>query len=231
MLRPLSSTRDQALCTEAVRIYRRYASEFVEELNLCPWAERARRTGHVREVVLLQQDCSDCAPAVGAVAALAQDPQVEIGILLFPRLRVDRLPFDTFVSELRQLDAARHELGTIPFAMAAFHPQASPDMSDAERLIPFIRRTPDPTVQLVRRSVLERVRERNPHGTQFMDLRLLTMEALSAPTPPSLRQRIAETNRETVSRLGLPEIERRFRDILEDRAASYARLGEPVGPG
>src|SRR5262249_32562635 len=40
-----------ALSEEAVRVYRRYQIEIVEALNLCPWAERARLEGRVREVV------------------------------------------------------------------------------------------------------------------------------------------------------------------------------------
>lgn len=216
---------DELLRREALRIYRRYAVEVIEALNLCPWAERARAQGQVAERVLLARSTETAEP-LALISELAADPRVEVGLLIFPRLELARVPFERFVAELVARDAERHELGAIPFAMAAFHPEAAPDTTDAERLIPFIRRSPDPTLQLVRRSTLERLREKTPHGTQFIDLALLTSAALAAPPSLPLRRRIAETNRDTVLSLGVDEIERRLREIAGDRRASYARLGE-----
>jgi hypothetical protein len=219
------SSSDELLCREALRIYRRYAVEVIEALNLCPWAERARAEGQVRERVLLQR-FPDLDATLDVISELAVDPRVEVGLLIFPRLGRGRIEFDRYVAELQARDAQRQELGAIPFAMAAFHPEARPDVSDAERLIPFIRRSPDPTVQLVRRTTLERIREKTPQGTQFVDLRQLTSAALVTPAPRPLRQRIAEANRDTIRELGVEEIERRLHDIERDRRASYAGLGE-----
>ena len=42
-----AAARDEALAREARRIYLRYAEEFVERFDLCPWAAKARRDGHV----------------------------------------------------------------------------------------------------------------------------------------------------------------------------------------
>ena len=137
------------LAAEALRVYRRYAIEIVEAFGLCPWAERARKTGRVAERVLLQRD-STAATALDCVADLAADPNVDIGLLIFPRLTLDPLAFEHFTALVRDKDAERRPLGGIVFAMAAFHPGAEADLSDAERLIPFLRRTPDPTIQLVR---------------------------------------------------------------------------------
>lgn len=213
----------EALIAEALRIYRRYATEVVEGLGLCPWAEHARRAGHVVERVLLLST-PDVQPAMDVVAELAGRPEVEILLVIFPLLELDRRRFEHFVAELREADAKRHELGSIPFVMAAFHPDAEAELSDPERLIPFLRRSPDPTIQLVRRSVLERVRRRAPEGTGFVDLRQLDPRELAAEEPLGLRERIARDNLETVQRMGVARVEELLADIRRDRGRSYARL-------
>ena len=80
---PRSSVDETTLRREAIRLYRRYQAEIVEALNLCPWAERARLEGRVRETVLF---CTtlDEEPTLDAIDSLARDPAVEIGLLLFP---------------------------------------------------------------------------------------------------------------------------------------------------
>lgn len=213
---------DDALIAEALRIYRRFAVEVVEGLGLCPWAEHARKSGRVTERVLLS-DRRDVGAAQSAIAEHAERPDVEILLLIFPLLALDRRAFEHYVAELGQAEADRHPVGEVPFAMAAFHPDAPAHLDDAERLIPFLRRSPDPTIQLVRRSVLEQVRQKAPEGTEFVDLRLLDPKALATDRPPSLRERIAEENLRTVRRLGVEHVERLLADIRRDRDASYAR--------
>lgn len=222
----VDSEADRALIAETLRIYRRYAIEVVEQLNLCPWAERARRDGQVRERVVLTSDITDFGPALEAIAEVAEDCRLEIGLLIFPRLRLPRLEFEYFVGRVREADAKRYELGRVPLAMAAFHPNAPLDTSQAERLIPYLRRSPDPTVQLVRRSTLERMREKTPQGTHFMDVSQLTPAMLSAPPTLTLRQRIASANLETLQAVGFDVVDRLLAEIQADRDASYARLGE-----
>src|SRR4051794_10319034 len=106
----------EALAREAVRVYRRYQEEIVEALNLCPWAERARHDGRVREEVVFAATL-DPALALSAVEALAQDESVEIGLILFPRLMTTATAFERFVSALSSADADRRPIGTAPFAM------------------------------------------------------------------------------------------------------------------
>jgi hypothetical protein len=212
---------------EALRVYERYVIEVVEAYDLCPWAASARRDGHVRELVILRENSAVPRKSAAAIASLVDDPVIEVALLIYPDLELGRLEFDGFVRALRDLDAERHEIGAIPFAMAAFHPDAAPDLREAERLIPFLRRTPDPTVQLLRRTALDRVRGKSPQGTEFVDIHLLAPEALQKSEPPSLRKRIAQTNLETVEAVGIRELEAIFTDIRRDRCESYARLGGP----
>jgi hypothetical protein len=211
---------DDALRREAIRLYRRYQTEIVESLKLCPWAERARLDGRVREEVVLATEL-DPEPALAAIDALARDERIEIGLLLFPKLRTGLEAFERFVSELVTKDADRRELGTAPFALAAFHPDARADLSDPERAIPFLRRTPDPTIQLVRYEALESVRRGFNEGTQFIDVRvLMTLDWTRDDTLP-LRERIARANLRTVTKLGVEAIEQRYADIFRDRELSY----------
>jgi hypothetical protein len=211
---------------EALRLYARYQLEIVEACGLCPWAERARTGDNFRERVLLQTDTRTDA-SVSSIESLVRDPRADVAVLLFPRLRLGRAAFERFVADVREADAARHPLGQIPFVFAAFHPEAAPDSSDAERLIPFLRRTPDPTIQLLRSSLLDRVRSSTPQGTQFVDMR--SLESLGTETPIPLRQRIARTNQATVERMGIAEMTRRLDAICDDRRRAYRTLdADPV---
>lgn len=204
---------------EAVRVYRRYQLEIVEACGLCPWAERARLDGHVRERVILGDPLREALAHIGELAA---DDDVEIGLLLFPKLTLGRAEFDRFIAKLQDADRDRHALGRIPFMFAAFHPDAAADLTHPERLIPFLRRTPDPTIQLVRAAVVDRMRSRAPRGTQFFDPSLL--EAPPAAPGPELREKIAQTNMATVKRMGVGELRAKLDDILRDRDATYRAL-------
>lgn len=153
---------------------------------------------------------------------LDADPQVEVALLLLPRLDLGARAFDSFVGRLREEDATRRPLGTIPFMFAAFHPEAAVDVTDAERLIPYLRRTPDPTIQLVRSSSIDAVRRGTPQGTQLVDIAL--MERPFERAPMDLRERIARANLATVQRMGVDELTRKLDDIHRDREVTYRRL-------
>jgi hypothetical protein len=217
------STPD-ALADEAIRLYRRSQLEIVEALNLCPWAERSRLDGRVRERVV-EWSPSDFDAALGVIEELARNEDVEIGLLLFPTARASRTEFERYVSRLVDEDARRREIGTVPFAMAAFHPDAEADLSDPERLISFLRRTPDPTVQLVRCDTLDRVRGGFSDGTAFVDVNFLTTLDQTREDTLPLRQRIARANLRAVERVGVSDVERRIELIKQDRDAAYAKLG------
>jgi hypothetical protein len=207
---------------EAIRVYRRYQIEVVEACGLCPWAERARLDGSVHERVLVQTKDATIEPSIRAIEDLAREERVQIALLIFPRIGLSRSDFEHFVARVREGDAKRHALGEVPFMFAAFHPAAVPDLTHAERLIPFLRRTPDPTIQLVRASALERVRASASQGTQFVDIRSLAAEDFEY-TPP-LRERIARANLATVRRMGVDELRRHLDDILRDRDETYEAL-------
>jgi hypothetical protein len=216
---------DEALERECRRVYRRYAVEIVEALGFCPYAERCREEGRTREVVMLDRTL-DHGRALAEVRAIAEDEIVEVALLIFPRADLRRLELARFVEALRAAHQASS--GGLVMAMEGFHPDAEPDLRAPERLVPFVRRTPDPTIQLVRHSVLDRVRRGGPSGTAFFDPSQSNLdELLRTPAPRPLHERIAVANHECVERLGAARVAAILDDILRDRDASYAPLGVP----
>lgn len=222
-------TRDELQIEETLYVYRRYATEVVEDLRLCPWALPARKAGRVREHVLLMRE-EDSTTAAKAVYAIAMDASIDIGLLIFPRITLERMDFERFVKRIRDEDALQYDDGRPPMAMAAFHPNAEPNLESAERLTPFLRCTPDPTIQLVRTSALEKVRAADEHGSSLIDLSKIDLKAFLA-TPPKapVHERIAEMNLQTVQELGVAKVQALLRDIRADRDRRYRAIEESVG--
>lgn len=207
------------------RIQLRYAVEVVESLGMCPWAHAARQAGRVRVRVCLGQ-APDIEATLTLLAAVEAEPDLEVALLVYPELDLDRLPFARFVAEVRAADAAQKPVGSTLLAMADFHPNAQPDMSTPERLVPFVRRTPDPTLQAIRKSALDGVRLTENQGTGFIDVSKISLAGLLGPAPaPPLAARIARNNHRTIEGLGVEHVEAIFQDILRDRHESYAALG------
>lgn len=204
-------------------MYRRYAVEVVEALGFCPYAERSRVEGRTRELVLTSPIPSDD-EVRAAIESIADDPAIEIGLVLFPRVTIGRSKHERWVEHLRKAHASFRG-GAAVLALEGFHPDAEADTSSPERLTPFVRRTPDPTVQLTRLSALERVRRGTPQGTAFFDPSAMDLATLleTAEARP-LHERIAERNLETVKRLRPETVARVVEDILADRDAAYAAI-------
>jgi hypothetical protein len=221
LIEDAEATVEERWTREALRLYRRYQEEIVEACGLCPWAVRARLEGRVRERVLTQRDDTSVEPSLEAILELAES-NVDVALLIYPRLTKGRTAFEHFAARVREADVGRWPLGQTPFVSALFHPEAAADTTEPERLIPFLRRTPDPTLQFLRAGVLDRVRSVAAQGTQFVDPRLLGK--LGESTPP-LREQIARANLATAERLGLETLTRRLDDIVRDREAAYLSLG------
>ncbi|HEX9620050.1 MAG TPA: hypothetical protein VF989_07950 [Polyangiaceae bacterium] len=215
---------------EAIRVYRRYAREFVESFRLCPWAERARLDGSMTERVLFQRGVDAFVEPLAIADDLASISSIEVALLIFPWMDVAELAFERFVSEIWRRHADPFAPGPPPFAMASFHPRAEPDFGSPARLVPFIRRTPDPTIQLVRMHVLERVRAGTPGGTEFFDPSLLSAERLREIAPLSLRERIARSNHRTLSGPDFARALAVLDSVHADRERSYGRGPEVAVP-
>ena len=183
---------DDRLAAEARRLNTRYVEEVVIGWDLCPWAARAWIDGQVTQRVF-----PDATPDVAAVARfideLTAEPRAAIGLALFPRVACTVGAWESFAEKVRR---TRDD-----FLAAAFHPDyRAPDgVLDAARLVPFIRRTPDPTLQLVRASLVDTLR-----GQVSND--------------------VARVNYDTVTARGLAKLDALLTDIRRDRDASYAGL-------
>jgi hypothetical protein len=199
----------------------------VEGLGFCPWARAAREQGRVTTRVLLDDECA-LERVVEHVCALERDPPCEIGLLVFPQLRLGRVEFQHFAAALRaEYDACA---GPGRFAIADFHPDAAPKLDSAAELVPFIRRSPDPTLQLVRLTAIAEVRLNDEQGTRFVDPAVwMATQAQHAPAPP-LHERLASANLRQVQVLGVESVLALFAAIERDRDDSYARLGVPRPP-
>jgi hypothetical protein len=214
-----------------LEVYERYAREVVERFGFCPWARPARESGDVSLHVIFSADPNDFSEPFAALAALHQAPEpTDIALFIYPLLGVDRLGFEDYVRRFRgHAEAPPHQLDA--YAMAAFHPAANADLGHPDRLVPFVRRSPDPTLQLVRKSALSSIKGLT-QGTAFLDVSELSLETLKALTEPpvkAVRERIAEHNLDTVKAAGPAAIEAVLDDIARTREAGHARLQAQYG--
>jgi hypothetical protein len=219
------SEREDEFVAEVLRVHTRYAVEVVEAFNLCPFARHARVHQRVRHVVLLQHDTSVAATLAAIDELVSGPPAIEIAQFIYPNLAVTPRELDWFLNAVREAEQARRP-GEPVFVMAAFHPDGALDLRSPERLVAFLRRTPDPTLQLLRFARLQQMREDGARGTSFVDPHTLSLDdLLRAPPPaPDLTERIARDNHQTVQRVGVARLEAIFADIRADRERSYARF-------
>ena len=182
----------------------RYLREFVEARQLCPYARTCRESGKLLRRVIRRRE--EALPAIQQIEALPAD-SVEVALLIFPEEPADGEPsaraFEAFCAGLRDRMFAAHAGEEAPFYCVAFHPDLPSDVQDAHRAVRFIRRSPDPTLQLVRASVLRSVRGARGGGSRYVDASRLSLEeAMALVSPLSLSERIAEANLATVRREG-----------------------------
>ena len=186
----------------------RYVREFVEALQLCPYAKTCRESGKLLRRVVRTREAA--LPAIREIEAMPEDA-VEVAMLIFPEEPADGEPsaraFEAFCAGLREQMFAAHPAGA-PFYCVAFHPDLPCDLRDAHRAVRFIRRSPDPTLQLVRASVLQSVRGEHGGGSRYLDTSRLSLEeAMALVSPLSLSERIATANLETLRREGPDRLE------------------------
>ena len=180
----------------------RYVREFVEAFNLCPYARRTRETGRLHRVVLLEDGDEAGDALVREIEKLEALPAatVDVALMIFPVLPTGRdasIAFEKMLAAARERMQARHPGGDTPFYCVAFHPDFAGDLADEHRAVRFIRRSPDPTVQLVRASVLHAVR--GAGSTDYIDTSTMSAtELLAVSVPLAISDRIAQANLRTL---------------------------------
>jgi hypothetical protein len=147
-------TVEDRVAAEALRLNARYVEEVVIGWDLCPWAARAWRAGEVARRVFV-----DAAPTTDAVSAfvadIAANPATAIGLAIFPRVALAVPAWERFAEQVRRRIGPNG-----PFLVAAFHPDYRAGDAPPEtpaQLVSLIRRTPHPTLQLVRAALLEKL--------------------------------------------------------------------------
>ena len=134
-----------------------------------------------------------------------------------------QIDFDHHFSAVRNTLQERKP-GRPAFVMAAFHPDYPLRGDNASSLVSFLRRSPDPTFQLLRHELVERFRRDGGNGTRVIDLAEALRGNLPPPPKPSTSERIADDNFATFQRVGAEALGAQLREIHEDRARSYARF-------
>lgn len=205
-------THASAAAYEVERVLGRYLVEVVERHALCPWARASRERDELAVVVLWGE------PTIEAWRAAATDafasPSTVIAMIVAPELAIARGEFH----------AVRDQVGAqLAWAgIAEFHPDAPLDLATPARLVPFLRRAPDPLLQIVRRSTLDAVRGR--HGSTSLAHQANML--LGHATPPRLpiTERIARDNHATMA-AAHAEMTAVLDDIAVDRRDAYHRVG------
>ena len=197
---------------EALRILERYLVEVVERYALCPWARTARERGEL--AVGIVWGAPSFAEWVDEANRLLMAPATRVAMVIAPELEISREAF----AMVRDQVAA-----TLPWAgVAEFHPSAALDLATPARLVRFLRRSPDPLLQLVPLAVIDAVRAGPP--TADLARQAAMLGGLAASPPPDAADRIAAVNHATVSRAHA-EIIAVLDDIAADRRDAYARAG------
>lgn len=197
---------------EVRRLLDRYIVEIVEAYDLCPWARAARTGGEVTAAVLWgTPSVADWTTA--AERALAA-PTTRVAMIVAPEL----------ASTPRELRAVRDEVAArIPATgVADFHPDAELDLATPARLVPYLRRSPDPLLQLVPLALLDSVRGQPPTADRAAQAKML--RGVAAPLRGDVADSIAETNHTRVAG-SRDEIAAVLDDIAADRRRSYGRAG------
>jgi len=200
---------DPVLDREARRLLDRYQHEVVERFDLCPWAQPARARG---EVVV---EIVDAVDAGGALDSFIATPSLAICLVVLPRFDGDGPSLRQLRDELLAAGRGAH------IAIADFHPAAQLDLGAAPRLVPWLRRTPDPMLQAVRHQTLSSLRR----VTLMMSPAEQAAVLAGRGTPPRIdpAAAVADANLATVL-ANRAAVAAALDDIARDRADTYARL-------
>jgi hypothetical protein len=197
---------------EVMRILERYLIEVVERYELCPWANQARQNGELAVEILWS--APDLQTWQAAAVRLLDQPRTRVAMVITPKLEISRT----------ELGRVRDQLGVqLPGAgVAEFHPIAALDLTSPGRLVPFVRRSPDPMLQLIPLAILDAYRAGPLPPGRAAQAQMLGGHR--APSRPDVSERIAAANHATVTAHGAA-IASILDDIAADRERSYRRVG------
>jgi hypothetical protein len=196
---------------EVRRLLDRYIVEVVEEYDLCPWSRSARLGGEVGIDIVWGTPTIDMW-ASAAETLLANG--VRVAMVVAPELPCTSGELRTIRDEV---SARVKNVG-----VAHFHPEAPLELATPPRLVPFLRRSPDPLLQFVPLALLDSLRT----GTQVVtetELQAQMLAGTAVIPRDDVGDLIAEANHARVSRDAVA-IQATLEDIRADRERSYARV-------
>mgnify|MGYP001822967980 CR=1 FL=1 len=193
---------------EARRLHQRYLTEVVERFSICPWAKAARLHDRMRTHVVTDR-CSAVDTLRPVIEDWAGDDRVEVAFVIVPLFAGTREAFASWASTVASL---REDV----FLSAPFHP------APEARTIPFLRRTPDPTLQLVRRARLDVVRAHDP--PHYQDIFALDLSALERRGSAKTVAASVLAHNERLLAEDRPRLEAILEAIHQDRDATYGDM-------
>lgn len=200
---------DPAVAEEARAWARKYVA-IVERFDLCPWAAPARARG---EVWIGAADEDD---VTAALEAFERAPGAVVGLCVLPG----------FTGDLAALRRLRNRLCESPIgqrlALAEFHPVAPLDDASAARLVPFLRRSPDPMLQAVRHATMASFRRGGTRLASIDQLSLMSGKAI--PAPRDVADDVADNNLATLQR-DRAALAGALDELVSARAAARSRSG------
>jgi hypothetical protein len=194
-----------ALAREALRLQERYQRDVIEHFSICPWAKAARLEDRIRAHVVVQARC-DAEELRPVVYAWAADTEAEVAFIIAPRFDAGANAFEKWTTEV---GALRPDV----FLSASFHP----DPLEPIGTIHFLRQTPNPTVQLVRRARLEEIRAQDPpHYADIFELDLRDLQTSKAPK--TVAASVLARNEQLVRRDGRAALQKIIDQLREGQA-------------
>lgn len=177
-----------------------YLQQFVEAFDLCPFARTCRERGRLfRQVLPGTADALTQAVHAAVLERQVGDPHVEVALLIVPQVGLPPRAFEAWTAQVTSAVAAglRNRGQRLAFHIVAFHPDLPYLDDDPHRLIGLLRRSPDPTLQLVRTSVLDGVTASAEPVRYVAAEDLAGLDLATLERPPGLSDRIAQANLRT----------------------------------
>ena len=197
---------------EVRRLLDRYFIEIVEVYGLCPWAKSARTGGEISVAIVWGERPTIDAWVTAATELIAR-PTTRVAMVVAPELRLTP-------NELR-VDREQVGRAVDTCGVADFHPDVEVDTATPSRLVPFLRRSPDPLLQFVPLKILDVIRRQT--AVTLSD-QARALGGIAYNNPDDIGDEIAATNHERVLRDGA-EMKRLLDDIAADRRRSYPDVG------
>lgn len=188
----MPATLDEGLVSDALARNDRYLREFIEAFAICPYARTCRETGRLHREVILQTEPM-AAPLVQRIIELSAQEyaDVEVGLLILPSLRMSASDFDRFVRGIQRTYQQQRPAGTSGYFVVAFHPENDLRLDNPDVAVRFMRRSPDPTIQIVRPEAIARICGERDREIMSRNIAEAGLRAVLANDPRKLAELLA----------------------------------------